>query len=153
MTVRDILTCPDGSQPRILLAEDSSAARILTTALLTRMGCQVDAVEHGEDAVMHAQLSCYDVIIMDIEMPVMDGVTAAQQIRALDGPTGRTPIVALSAFLADSRKASIWRKSFDINMAKPAGRDQLRQVIQTVIDVAHNGDPLQLLLRAGGHRG
>ncbi|MGI9463846.1 MAG: Hpt domain-containing protein, partial [Aestuariivirgaceae bacterium] len=72
-----------------------------------------------------------------IEMPVMDGVTAAQQIRALDGPTSRTPIIALSAFLADSRKAAIWRESFDINMAKPAGRDQLRQVIQAVIDVSH----------------
>ncbi|MGI9462930.1 MAG: response regulator, partial [Aestuariivirgaceae bacterium] len=122
VAAKDVLTCPDGSRPRVLLAEDSSAARILTTALLTRMGCDVDAVEHGEDAVMYAQDSHYDVIIMDIEMPVMDGVTAAQQIRALDGPTSQTPIVALSAFLADSQKATIWRESFDINMAKPAGR-------------------------------
>ena len=104
------------------------------------MGCDVDAAENGEDAVINARASTYDVIIMDIEMPVMDGLTAAQQIRALDGPAGRTPIIALSAFLADSQKASIWRESFDINLAKPAGRDQLRKVIQAVIDVSHRAN-------------
>ena len=138
---RDVLTCADGSRPRVLLAEDSFAARILTTALLTRMGCDVDAAENGEDAVINARASTYDVIIMDIEMPVMDGVTAAQEIRAIDGPAGRTPIIALSAFLADSQKSSIWRESFDINLAKPAGREQLRKVIQAVIDVSHRAAP------------
>ena len=133
---RGLLKCPDGSRPRVLLAEDSTAARILTTALLTRMGCDVDSAENGEDAVVHASDHRYDVIIMDIEMPIMDGVTAAQEIRAMDGESSRTPIVALSAFLADSRKSSIWRESFDINMAKPADREQLRQVIQAVIDIS-----------------
>lgn len=141
---RDLLTCPDGSRPRILLAEDSFAARILTTALLTRMGCDVDSAENGEDAVASASANSYDVIIMDIEMPVMDGLTAATQIRALDGPAGRTPIIALSAFLADSQKASIWRESFDINLAKPAGREQLRKVIQAVIDVSHSTEVASL---------
>lgn len=141
---REVLTCPDGSRPRVLLAEDSFAARILTTALLTRMGCDVDAAENGEDAVTNATASKYDVIIMDIEMPVMDGVTAAQQIRALEGSAGRTPIIALSAFLADSKKSSIWRESFDINLAKPAGREQLRQVIQAVIDVSHDRRTINL---------
>lgn len=133
---REMLVCPDGSRPRILLAEDSNAARILTTALLKRMGCDVDAAENGEEAVLNACDNDYDVIIMDIEMPVMDGVTAAQEIRALDNENSSTPIIALSAFLADSQQAPKWRKSFDINMAKPAGRDQLHQVIQTVIDVS-----------------
>ncbi len=141
---RDTLTCPDGTQPRILLAEDSFAARILTTALLTKMGCEVDAAENGEEAVNNARTSEYDVIIMDIEMPVMDGVTAAQQIRLLEGQAGRTPIIALSAFLADSKKSTIWRESFDINLAKPAGREQLRQVIQAVIDTTHEARPVNL---------
>jgi CheY-like chemotaxis protein len=116
----------------------------LTTALLTRMGCDVDSAENGEDAVASASANTYDVIIMDIEMPVMDGLTAATQIRALDGPARRTPIIALSAFLADSQKASIWRESFDINLAKPAGREQLRKVIQAVIDVSHSSEVASL---------
>lgn len=140
-TPRETLVCPDGSRPRVLLAEDSNAARILTTALLNRMGCDVDAAENGEEAVLNACDNPYDVIIMDIEMPVMDGVTAAQEIRDLDNQNSSTPIIALSAFLADSQQAPKWRDSFDINMAKPAGREQLHQVIQTVIDVS-TGAPL-----------
>ncbi len=54
--------------PRVLLAEDSDAARILTAALLRRMGCDVDAVEHGEDALSHVQNFSYDLVLLDIEM-------------------------------------------------------------------------------------
>src|SRR5437764_13002149 len=75
------IACADGSSPRILLAEDSETARLLTAALLTKMGCKVDAVEHGEDAVSQALRCPYDVIVLDIEMPVMDGVAAARAIR------------------------------------------------------------------------
>jgi CheY-like chemotaxis protein len=128
------LTCPDGSRPRVLLAEDSLAARVLTAALLRRMGCDVDAVEHGEEAVEHIQSSGYDVVLMDIEMPVMDGLLAAREIRSLGGEAARTPIIALSAFMADSRKAPMWRETFDVSLPKPAGRDQLRSVIQAALD-------------------
>lgn len=123
----------DGSRPRILLAEDSVAARILTAALLKRMGCDVDVVEHGEEAVSLAQNACYDLIILDIEMPVMDGVVAAREIRALGGATGRTPIVALSALLADARKLNAWKDAFDAMLAKPAGREKLRRAIEDVL--------------------
>ncbi len=128
------IACADGSPPRVLLAEDSMAARVLTAALLRRMGCHVDAVEHGEDAVCRVRDTDYDVVLMDIEMPVMDGLTAAQEIRAIEGEAADTPIVALSAFIADSQKSHTWRESFDISLPKPAGRDQLREVIETVLN-------------------
>ncbi len=124
---------PDGTPPRVLLAEDSMAARVLTAALLRRMGCAVDAVEHGEDAVSHIQASDYDVVLMDIEMPVMDGFLAAREIRSLGGAAARTPIVALSAFVSDTQKTSNWRNSFDLSLAKPAGREQLRGVLQAML--------------------
>ena len=64
----------------MLLAEDSGAARILTAALLSRMGCTVDAVEHGEDAVLCARTKDYDIIVLDIEMPGANGFDILQTI-------------------------------------------------------------------------
>ncbi len=129
-----LVACQDGSRPRVLLAEDSLAARVLTAALLRRMGCDVDAVEHGEEAVEHIQSAGYDVVLMDIEMPVMDGLLAAREIRSLGGEAAKTPIIALSAFMADSRKAPMWQETFDVSLPKPAGREQLRSVIQAALD-------------------
>jgi CheY-like chemotaxis protein/HPt (histidine-containing phosphotransfer) domain-containing protein len=128
------LRCLDGSRPRVLLAEDSDTARILTAALLRRMGCEVDAVEHGEEALSHVQNFPYDLILLDIEMPIMDGVIAAREIRALGGAAGSTPLMALSAFLADTSKCGRWQETFDIALAKPAGRDELRRSIQQALD-------------------
>ncbi len=123
----------DGTRPRVLYAEDSTASRIVTTAMLKRMGLEVDAVEDGELALRHAEKSSYDVILLDIEMPVMDGVTAARGIRALGGKTSRTPILALSAFLADSTEFSHWRDAFDHALPKPANSNELHRAIRGVL--------------------
>ena len=128
------LRCADGSRPRLLLAEDSVTARILTAALLKRMGAEVDAVEHGEEALDHVRNNDYDLVLLDIEMPVMDGMIAAREIRALDGRASKTPLMALSAFLADSAKCSSWRESFDHAISKPAGRAELHSAIQFVLN-------------------
>jgi CheY-like chemotaxis protein len=123
----------DGTKPRVLYAEDSTASRIVTTAMLKRMGLEVDAVEDGELALRHAEKSSYDVILLDIEMPVMDGVTAARGIRALGGRTSKTPILALSAFLADSTEFSHWRDAFDHALPKPANSNELHRAIRGVL--------------------
>jgi CheY-like chemotaxis protein/HPt (histidine-containing phosphotransfer) domain-containing protein len=125
----------NGSPPRVLLAEDSLAARILTAALLRRMGCDVDEAEHGEEA-LHAAIACdYDVIILDIEMPVMDGLAAAAAIRDLGGDKGSTPLVALSAFLADSAQSRHWLSLFDLTHAKPASREGLRRAVEAMLEL------------------
>jgi len=129
------LKCRDGSRPSILLAEDSPAARVLTGALLKRIGCDVDAAEDGEEALSYIQKSNYDLILMDIEMPVMDGVVAAREIRTMGGVAGNTPIVALSAFLADTKKSAHWQCHFDLTLAKPAGKHQLYATIGKVLDI------------------
>ncbi len=127
------LLCSDGTPPRVLLAEDSGAARILTAALLSRMGCKVDAVEHGEEAVLCAREKDYDIIVLDIEMPVMDGVSAAKEIRAMGGDNANTPIVAFSAFLADTAKAGSVQSVFDQTLAKPAGRHAIRSTLERAL--------------------
>ena len=132
----------DGTCPRVLYAEDSTASRIVTTAMLKRMGLEVDAVEDGELALRQAEKSSYDVILLDIEMPVMDGVTAARGIRALGGKTSRTPILALSAFLADSTEFSLWRDAFDYALPKPANSNELHRAIRDVLNSKQPAPPV-----------
>lgn len=126
-------TRPDGSPRRVLYAEDQTTSRIVTTAMLKQMGFEVDAVEDGELAVQYARHETYDVILLDIEMPVMDGVTAARSIRAEFKHCDDTPIFALSAFLADSTEASVWRDAFDNSLPKPANTIELLKAMTKAI--------------------
>ena len=139
----DPIKCRDGSRPNILLAEDSPAARVLTGALLNHIGCDVDAAEHGEEALSYIKNQNYDLVLMDIEMPVMDGVVAAKEIRTMGGTAAATPIVALSAFLADTKRSSFWQEHFDVALSKPAGKHQLHATISQVLD--HNRVPSKWL--------
>lgn len=125
---------PDGQKRRVLYAEDQATARVVTTALLERMGFDVEAVEDGELAFEKAKLEAFDVILLDIEMPVMDGVTAARHIRASALPCRNTPILALSAFLADSTEHSVWRDAFDSALPKPANSNELQRAMRKVLE-------------------
>jgi CheY-like chemotaxis protein len=126
---------PGGRRPRLLLAEDFEPVRVVTAAMLTGMGCDVDAVAHGEEAVRAAGMGSFDLIVLDIEMPVMDGIAAARSIRKLGGRTGATPIMALSAFLADAIRQESWRDAFDITLPKPANRAALHAAVKVALDI------------------
>lgn len=92
------------------------------------MGCDVDAVEHGEQALEMARAGRYDVILLDLDMPLMDGAQAATAIRSVP-ENEATMIVAVSAFLqAAGQSADMWRV-FDGEIAKPISLDRMRQVI------------------------
>lgn len=126
---------PDGKPRRVLYAEDQEGSRVVTKAMLERMGFEVDAVEDGELALHAALDHAYDVILLDIEMPIMDGVTAARRIRAEVENIKQTPILALSAFLADSTEHSSWRDAFDSALPKPATTRELFKVMQAAVQL------------------
>jgi CheY-like chemotaxis protein len=124
---------PDGAARRVLYAEDQVSSRVVTKAMLEKMGFVVEAVDDGEVAVEKAREGLYDIILLDIEMPVMDGVTAARIIRGeIDGHRN-TPILALSAFLADSTEQSDWRNAFDTAVPKPANSNELQRAMARAI--------------------
>ncbi len=129
------LTCEDevpGGKVSVLYAEDQTSSRVVTTALLRKLGYEVDAVEDGELALQKAMLKAYDIILLDIEMPVMDGVTAARRIRS-EAPLCRSaPILAMSAYLADTTEDSTWRALFDCALPKPASGDELKMALLRV---------------------
>jgi len=82
---------------RVLLAEDNAANQALVTALVAPLDIQLHIVENGALAVQALQAENYDLVLMDMQMPVMDGLSAARAIRALPGRAAATPIVALTA--------------------------------------------------------
>ncbi|PWC52445.1 response regulator [Azospirillum sp. TSO22-1] len=86
-------------QHRILLAEDAPLNQILVVTLLRKEGHTVDVVGNGQEAVQAVQRSIYDLVLMDVQMPGIDGIEATRRIRALPGETGAVPVVAFTADL------------------------------------------------------
>ena len=82
---------------RVLLAEDNPINALLARTLLTRAGCIVTGAHNGEEAVAVAATGAFDLILLDIRMPRLDGFAAAELIRAGGGPSAAAPIVALTA--------------------------------------------------------
>lgn len=82
---------------RVLVADDADANRELIGVLLSGLETELTAVCDGAEAVEAARRGAYDLILMDVHMPVMDGLAATESIRALPGDAGRTPIIALTA--------------------------------------------------------
>ncbi len=126
-----------GGKVSVLYAEDQTSARVVTTALLRKLGYDVDAVEDGELALEKAMLKSYDIILLDIEMPVMDGVTAARRIRAESPFCKDKPILAMSAYIADTTENSSWRVLFDCALPKPAKTDEIKCALELALAEGH----------------
>jgi signal transduction histidine kinase/FixJ family two-component response regulator len=85
------------AQPHILIVDDNATNRVVAQALCEMFGCTSECAEDGIEAVEAVQSRRFDLVLMDIKMPRMDGVQATQTIRALPGPEKNVPIIALTA--------------------------------------------------------
>lgn len=114
---------------RILMADDAAANRELVVAILGGMGVALETVENGAQAVEAARQGGYDLILMDVHMPVMDGLDATRAIRALEGEAGRVPIVALTANVQPDQVQRCRDAGMDDHVGKPIQVAELLRVI------------------------
>ena len=128
----------EGGQPareplRVLVAEDNPVNQTVMKRLLERLGCVVEVVPDGEQALKRFEAGTFGLILMDCQMPRMDGYAATQAIRELESRTGRRaiPIVAVTAnAMAGSRDACLAAGMNDY-LAKPVSEASLASLVQT----------------------
>jgi hypothetical protein len=121
------LAPPAGPSHRlqVLVAEDHAVNRKYLAALLDRLEHDATFVDNGQQAVFAASERRFDIVLMDLHMPVMDGAEAAQAIRALAGPEGRVPIVALTADVFPETRARCLAAGMNDFLSKPVGVHEL----------------------------
>jgi PAS domain S-box-containing protein len=117
---------------RILLVEDNATNRLIATRMLEALGARVTTADDGVQGVAAAREG-FDLILMDIQMPVMDGVEATQRIRALPAPAGAAPILAMTANAMAHQQAAYLAAGMDGAIAKPLSPLALAQAIATAL--------------------
>lgn len=95
--VSDLVELNAIDNPHVLIVDDNATNRIVAQALCEMFGCTSETAEDGVEAVEAVRARRFDMVLMDIKMPRMDGVQATRAIRALNGPAGQVPIIALTA--------------------------------------------------------
>ncbi|AWB22292.1 PAS domain-containing protein [Methylobacterium currus] len=115
---------------RILLVEDSPVNQDIARAILERRGHQVTVAGDGAEAILAVQAGGYDVVLMDVQMPGMDGLTATRHIRALDRPASRLPIVALTANVLPQQIAQFRAAGMDDHVGKPFRPDEFLATVE-----------------------
>lgn len=119
--------------PRLLIAEDLSINRELLAALFRDSGYGIDLVADGAEAVQAVRAGDYDVVLMDVQMPGMDGLEASRAIRAMPPPRGDVPILALTAGSSEEERRQCREAGMNGHIGKPYDREiLLRQVARTL---------------------
>ena len=157
LTAEDAPTGP----MQILLAEDNPINRRLMAGLLTREGHDVVAVEDGRKALGAIAIKPFDLVLMDMQMPELDGISATRAIRALDPPACDTPILAISADSQPERRRIYFEAGIDSFLAKPIVSGQLLDMIAKMRRTRRapaegggdmfNRERLNLLVEQGGY--
>ena len=121
---------------RILLAEDNELNTEIAVTILEEAGFIVEHAENGQvcvDMLKNAKIGYYDLILMDIQMPVMDGYKATETIRAINNPRCDIPIIAMTANAFDEDKRKAYVIGMDGHIAKPINIPQLLETISKVL--------------------
>jgi CheY-like chemotaxis protein len=122
----------------VLIVDDNATNRMVVEALCETFDCTSEQVEDGVEAVEAARSGRFDIILMDIKMPRMDGVEATRAIRALPGKTGQTPIIALTAKAAPADIQSYLAAGMQNLVEKPIAPDRLLEAMNTALAAAED---------------
>ncbi len=115
---------------RVLLVDDSDANRMVAAAMLEKMGVRVTEVDNAAAALQHIQNDLFDLVLMDLQMPGMDGWEATRRIRKLAAPHGEIPVVALSANASEDDRKRSHAAGMDGFLSKPVSPESLLAALQ-----------------------
>lgn len=116
-----------------LLVEDNPVNSLVASKMLSKLGCRVDMVSNGAEALEAVQRQSYDIVFMDCQMPVMDGYAATREIRSREGRSPRSPrslIVAMTAHAMRGDRDKCLRSGMDDYLSKPINLNDLRKTLE-----------------------
>jgi signal transduction histidine kinase/ActR/RegA family two-component response regulator len=125
---------------RILLAEDVEINQEIAKAILENTGYEVDVVSNGAEAVAAVRNGSYDLVLMDVQMPVVDGIDATKHIRALPRPAGGIPVVAMTANVFAEQIASFKEAGMNDHIGKPFNPEELRTAVERWLEPGRSPD-------------
>lgn len=130
------------SRPRVLVVEDNTVNQQVVVGMLTKLGYRADVAANGAEAVDAVARSGYGAILMDCQMPVMDGYAATGAIRASEtGDAARLPIVALTAAALKGERERCLAAGMDDYLSKPVQLDDLRKTLARWMDPVDEDEP------------
>ncbi|MFS8808852.1 response regulator, partial [Synechococcus sp. R6-10] len=116
---------------RVLLVEDNPVNQKVAIRMLQKLGCAVDVAENGQQALERLACASYDIVLMDMQMPVMDGLTATRLLRQREQQTGNHQIViALTANAMQSDREVCFEAGMDDYLSKPLTLDALQATLR-----------------------
>ena len=120
----------DQNSGTILVVEDNRINQKVLSHQLINLGYAIEVAENGEEAVAKVKNRRYDLIFMDVQMPVMDGFQATQEIRSLEDGASSTPIVAVTANAFQSEREKCFSYGMDDYLTKPVDKDRLQEALR-----------------------
>jgi len=121
---------------RVLVAEDNPVNRKIVSAMLSPLEPAITFAENGAEAIEALRADVFDIVLMDIQMPVMDGVAATRRLRALAGPNARVPVIALTANVLEEQRKTYREAGVDTEVAKPVDPHNLLAAIGALTQAA-----------------
>lgn len=123
---------PAARQPQVLLVEDNHINQVVALEFLALMGVEARLARNGLEALVACAEAAPDLVLMDIQMPGMDGAAATRAIRQLPGPAGQTPIIALTANALVADRDTYLAAGMNDHVSKPVDARQLARAIRRV---------------------
>jgi CheY-like chemotaxis protein len=114
---------------RILVAEDNKVNQMVTMRMLQKMGCQADLACDGASAIRRVETNSYDLVLMDLGMPEVDGMEATRRIRRMHGPQSCIPVVALTASASTEVRSRCLEAGMNDYLSKPMEVQALRRAL------------------------
>ena len=127
---------PLTARGRVLVAEDNPVNQLVAAEMLKRMGCRVDLVGNGREAVAAVRSLPYDLVFLDCDMPEMDGFDAVRAIRAGEPPGQRVPVIAMTASALKGDRERCIEAGMDDYLPKPVRLGDLRAAVERWLQVA-----------------